>query len=553
MKLSLIVLSGLAMSMLLHHRSAALRHWVLATSLACATAVPLFESVVPAWTLPIGAPAAFEPYDAAWTAARGSSTSQSSSGTPASAAPQGGGALDATPRFDLRSSLTSIWLGGTVLSLGILLVGFLRLRWVAGRARRVTTGQWSELAADISRQLGVRRPVVLLQSDHTSLLVTWGVARPKIILPADAARWSEDRARVVLTHELAHVRRGDWIMQIWAEVLRAFYWFNPLLWIISRRLRLESEHACDDVVMSLGVGGSDYARHLVELARALNRRRQLWLPAPAMARSSSLERRVRAMLNSRANRTPLTGYARVTIAATLLVVTIAVAAAQSTFVSLTGSIFDEQGGGIPGATVVLVNEQRRMKYEVATNEAGGYEFVGLPAGDYRLEVKAIGFQTTTDAVRIGTQNVRRDMSLKVGTLQETINIIFDPAETADPDTRPRAVREVAMPPKRECVPAATGGRIVPPRKIRDVPPHYPAALRGTATEGVVQLEARIGVDGYVNDIRVVGDPHPELAQSAMAAVRDWRFTETLLNCTPVEVTMTITANFRRSPPPPPRP
>ena len=91
------------------------------------------------------------------------------------------------------------------------------------------------------------------------MLVTWGLARPKVILPATADEWSDARARVVMSHELAHIRRGDWIVQLSAELLRAFYWFNPLLWVACRRLRLESEHACDDEVMSRGVEGTDYA------------------------------------------------------------------------------------------------------------------------------------------------------------------------------------------------------------------------------------------------------------------------------------------------------
>ncbi len=103
--------------------------------------------------------------------------------------------------------------------------------------------------------------MTLLESTHPSLLVTWGLARPKVILPAAAAAWTDERARVVLSHELAHIRRGDWIVQLSAELLRAFYWFNPLLWIACRRLRLESEHACDDEVMSRGVEGTDYATH----------------------------------------------------------------------------------------------------------------------------------------------------------------------------------------------------------------------------------------------------------------------------------------------------
>ena len=82
-------------------------------------------------------------------------------------------------------------------------------------------------------------------------------------------------------------------------------------------------------------------------------------------------------------------------------------------------------------------------------------------------------------------------------------------------------------------------------------PVYPVALRGTGTGGTVVMEGRIGLDGYIGDIRIIGDAHPELAHSAIAAVRDWRFTQTLLNCQPVEVTMTITTNFNAVPPPPP--
>ena len=149
----------------------------------------------------------------------------------------------------------------------------LRLAWLAVHAHRVTHGRWHDLAEEISRGYGLRRPVTLLQSSHPSLLVTWGLARPKVILPSAADAWTDERARVVLSHELAHIRRGDWIVQLSAELLRAFYWFNPLLWVACRRLRLESEHACDDEVMSRGVEGTDYATHLIELARALNQRR----------------------------------------------------------------------------------------------------------------------------------------------------------------------------------------------------------------------------------------------------------------------------------------
>jgi hypothetical protein len=59
--------------------------------------------------------------------------------------------------------------------------------------------------------------------------------------------------RIVLCHELAHVGRADWLRLLAAELLRAAYWFNPLTWMIGKRLRDESERACDDEVMNQGL------------------------------------------------------------------------------------------------------------------------------------------------------------------------------------------------------------------------------------------------------------------------------------------------------------
>ena len=540
MKVTFVVAAALGILVLLRHRSAALRHWVLAATLGCAAVLPVLETALPVWTLPFAAPPTFETYTAKGSAVDAGAPATRRFTSPVIAVPDTS-ATEALMVWDLKSALATTWVVGIILGFGILVIGVLRLSWIAAHASRIDNGRWRNLADEIARTAGFRRPVVLLQSSHPSLLVTWGLVRPKVILPAHAAGWSDARARVVLTHELAHIRRGDWIVQFAAEVFRAIYWFNPLVWIACRRLRLESERACDDEVMSQGVKGTEYAHHLVELARALGHSRHRWLPAPAMARPSSLERRVRAMLNERINRTPMSGVARAAVVAGLLALTGAIAAAQSGFVSFSGSVFDEQHRGIPGVALVLTNEPRQAKYEVKTNESGRFEFVGLPAGEYRLEVRGNGFGALGDAITVAGQNLHRDLTLSMGTIQETIRVLVNDRQ---PPSSP-IVKEVPMPGRKECTPSQAGGRIVPPRKIRDVSPQYPAALRGTGTEGVVNLKGRIGLDGYIGDIQVVGDAQPDLAQAAIAAVREWLFTETLLNCQPVEVTVSIGVHFQK--------
>jgi beta-lactamase regulating signal transducer with metallopeptidase domain len=545
MKMSLIVCGALALSFLLRRRSAALRHWVLAAGIAGAAAVPLLTAVVPAWPLPFATPTAFTAYSDPFvdSATPRGARSPGTRATPPVDAPS---TTTAPVRFSVGTMLPAIWLAGTLVALGILLTGLLRLAWVAAHATHITHGRWFDLAQEISRGYGLRRPLVLLQSRHPSLLVTWGLATPKVILPIAADGWTEERARVVLSHELAHICRGDWVVQLFAEVLRACYWFNPLVWVACRRLRLESEHACDDEVMSRGVDGTAYATHLIELARSLNQQRHSFFPAPAMARPSSLERRVRAMLTNSLDRKSISARTRAAVVALLFGVTAVVAAAQSGFVSFSGTISDEGARGVPSVTVTLTNEPRQAKYEVKTNASGRYEFVGLPAGEYGLEVKGNGFRVTNDTVAISGQNLQRNYTLRIGTLAETVTV-----RDSGGETKPSTIRERLTPPKTECVASDAGGQIKPPKKLRDFAPIYPASLRGSGTAGVVILSGRIGLDGYITDINVLREVHPELASAAVFAVREWAYSETLLNCQPVEVGMTITVNFEGMPPSPP--
>ena len=87
-----------------------------------------------------------------------------------------------------------------------------------------------------------------------------------------------------------------------------------------------------------------------------------------------------------------------------------------------------------------------------------------------------------------------------------------------------------------------GGNIKPPRKIRDVPPTYPPIAQSARVQGIVIIEATIGVDGRVTDARVLRSI-PLLDAAAVEAVKQWGYTPTLLNGVPVPVIMTVTVNF----------
>jgi hypothetical protein len=396
----------------------------------------------------------------------------------------------------------------------------------------------------LSEHFGLRRDVRLLQSDEPALLVTWGLMTPKVLLPAGAPSWDADRIRVVLAHELAHVKRRDWIVQIGSEILRSACWFNPLVWFASSSLRLESERACDDAVVNLGVSGGDYAQHLLDLARQFGRSRHTAFPAVAIVpRPSSLERRVIAMLNVHLNRGPISRATRFATVALLLSVAVPIALfAQTRFSTVSGSIVDPSGAALPGVTVVAIDTGRGVRHEVLTNRAGRFEIVGLPEGPYVLEAGVPGFETSDQKLTLDGQDVNRDITLEVGTLQETI------AVTRGGDTPSFEGQRFGPPRPATCGPpntqAATGtvrvgGQIRQPRKLRHVSPIYPEG----SVPGSVRMEAVIGIDGLVQETKLTNDPPPALAQAAVDAVRQWEFDPTLLNCVAIPVRMTVTVDF----------
>jgi len=538
LKISVIVLAALAATTLLRRRSAAVRHFVLAVALACAAATPLVRFVAPAWQSASRLQVIDRPL------ALFDDSTSTPFGTAHATSRIGSGPVNLA---SVMRAIGVVWMTGVALALFVLVVGLMRLSWIASHARRIVDGPWADAAAEIARSYRLRRPPVVLHSDQPSVLGTWGVARAKVLLPADALEWPSDRIRIVLAHELAHVRRGDWIVQMGVELLCAAYWFNPLVWLASRRLRLESEQACDDAVLTLGVEGSAYASELVDLARAFTSDRQLFVPAAAIARPSSLERRVRAMLNVKLNRDPITRQASVAAAVVLAAVTVLVAgfgvSAQGQFASVAGNVVDQHGKPISGVRLVLSNAAAQTKNEVKSGASGHYEFVGVQAGTYELMFELPGMANLKrEGLNVTAgQAVEVNAVMRIGSVEETISV------TSTPDDRP-IVREYAGARANQkpdpCATSANGGCIRPPAKIKDVRPVYPPGSNG----GSVELVAKIDTDGRISYLDVIsnssgGPAGIALADAAAAAVRQWEFLPTHLDGQPIETNMKVHVSF----------
>ncbi len=385
-KVSAILLLALVGTLCLRGSSASAKRWVLAVGVVAAVAAPALDvlPIPPVVRMAPAGPFVFDAlrldsYDLFTEPAAGAGVAElaAASQRPAAAAVAGGDVVG-------RMAVT-IWLLGAVASVGVLLVGLARLRWLRASSSRVTDGRWHRLCADLARSCGLRRGADLVFGPLPGLMATWGWRRPVVMLPASASEWSAERMRIVLLHELAHARRGDWLLQLAAETLRCVWWFNPFAWMVRARLRRESEHAADDLVLAQGVSAASCATHLVELAKEVRRHRRTWLPAPAMARPSHLERRLSAMLNPRRNRRPMTRRACCCSLGVLVLVSVAIAGLQSGPAAAQDTMFrvDYVKTRPVGATVV-------------EREEGTHTFA--PTGHRRMDRVVDGERTTTEIV-----------------------------------------------------------------------------------------------------------------------------------------------------------
>ena len=185
-----------------------------------------------------------------------------------------------------------VWAIGAAVLLGRLLIGRFMRRRLGRAARPVTDPERLSMFDQIVAELGIRRRVRLLESHRVSVPITWGCWQAVVAVPATSETWSEGRWRVVLLHELTHVRRGDCLSQLVSQLACVVHWFNPLAWFGAKSLRLEGERACDEGVIRAGTRASDYAEHLLEIAQACQPRDWTASATVGMARLTQLEGRL---------------------------------------------------------------------------------------------------------------------------------------------------------------------------------------------------------------------------------------------------------------------
>jgi beta-lactamase regulating signal transducer with metallopeptidase domain len=347
---TLILAIGRLLLIAIPHASAAVKHLIAMSFLIVAGLVPIFSVMMPAWEIAVASRAAQpEVVEAAPAPARvgvldiepaAESDGTTTLGTALSIARFTGVVpeepLSAVERMANVGRAT--WQGGIVLFVALvamamlaqILIGIGGVWYVARHSEPVTAPESLAQLEKACAELGLTRSVRLLVSRHVAVPVIWGVTRPVLLLPTEAAAWSGERLRVVLLHELAHLKRFDGASLIATRAALALWWYHPLAWSLERAGRRECERACDDLVLGRGTRPADYADHLLAIAQSTPTFDPFRAVTLAMSRKSQLEGRLVSILRPHTTRGMLTARSILLGSAAAVIIAIPVSSVRLT-------------------------------------------------------------------------------------------------------------------------------------------------------------------------------------------------------------------------------
>jgi beta-lactamase regulating signal transducer with metallopeptidase domain len=296
--------------------SAAARHQALALLAASVLLLPLVSLLVPQWCL-------------GWFSMATTASMATGAGEPTATAGE---------TSWLPVTLAAVWLAGSAVLLILLVAGRLRGLAAVRAARPLQEERLGSLIDAISDKVGLGQKVDVKISDQVKVPVVFGWWSPRLILPESLIGAAPVSLEAILMHELAHIKRHDVLTQSLAQLMCCLHWPNPLAWVVERRLMIERERACDDIVLLSGGRASDYARLLMDTAGALkSTRNPVWAMA-AMAEGTDFKDRVLSILDPNALRTKPPVVSALVSTGLILFVAGLVAAAQPFAVRDVGEI-----------------------------------------------------------------------------------------------------------------------------------------------------------------------------------------------------------------------
>ncbi len=558
----------------LRGKSAAVRHLVWCIAFAGVLAMPVLTSVFPGLAMPSLSSPEFAFFTTAYL----------------DRMPQQTGAILLSPPTsvigrlpDWHILLMLIWGAGVAVSFTQMLIGGLSIQ----RLRRRSHVFHCPSSLELASLMQVDRKVELRETEAGTMPMTYGVFKPTIFLPTEAHAWTEARRRMVVLHELAHVRRGDGATHLMARIALSFYWWNPLAWPAWREFLKERERAADDLVLNAGADRPEYASHLLEIARSLQSAPDCGWPAMTMASRSQLEGRLCAILDpSRDRQTPPRATVLIAAFAALAVIgpiaalkaqTTVPAFAKQTETAISALGFVQAGDQArqqgkldqakalytkalttePGEPIALIH-RGTVELETKDFPAALDDFEQAQKTDSRYASEALMWQAITqerdnkpDAAEQLYQHAlgAADMhSISAATTMDLYGQLLQQQGKYDQANlmhqQAAAIRDAQPQPHSTYTAHRIGKDVHSPVLKSKVEPEYSPEARAAKYDGTVLLNTEIGADGRVRDIQVIRPLGLGLDEKAVEAVTKWRFEPGTISGQPVAVRATIEVKFK---------
>jgi len=386
--------------------------------------------------------------------------------------------------------------------------------------------------------------IQILKSDKISIPLTMGMMPQNIYVPALWDQWSERCKRMIIQHELAHIKRKDGIAQLLQILAQAIYFFHPLVWQLSKRMNECREMACDEASIENNSGLSvEYSRALVEIAENMVQTRLGVSSASALIRQKNeLLNRVQYLI--REVKMHNTSKLKIgLILAGLLIFIVPLSWTKSTPAEPANSgtkssteetgelrgyaLNEETDQGMSGVTITLKGTDK----QTTSDEAGKFRIDQIKTGIYILEANHIGFKNVVFS------------DVKIKKEEPTwIKIKLSPVvvQTSDVSAPPSAAEDEEITFVEYDTPPMPVGGFAEIQKYLD----YPEAARKAGTEGKVVLYVHISETGEVLKTKVQESVNPECDKAAIKAIQSVKWNPAKQGDDPVAVWVAVPISFK---------
>ena len=384
------------------------------------------------------------------------------------------------------------WLVGLIVSLIRLSVGLRLAMRMKSLAVSPASVKLLQMFASLKERLGVLRPVGLMNSALVQVPTVVGWLRPVVLLPISCfTGLTEIQIEAILCHELAHIRRHDYLVSVLQSVVEAVLFYHPGVWWVSQQVRRERECCCDDLAVNVGGNALAYAKAL----STLEARRGSYPEVVLGSNGGVLAMRIRRLLKGE----EVSAGPQMAAVVVLILLTVAAGAIAST----------ARAEGRPFSHAAL--QPAMVNSEPPAAAAPELP----PVGSFAVAKVAAGTRSARLAV-LATKDPAPDAQ-----------------QAADP------AQQTNQPTKQ---PTRVAGGVLAGQVLSKVAPVYPADAKAACVQGTVALRATIAKTGAVENLQVISGPR-ELYPSALDAVRQWIYKPYRLNGEPTEVETTISVNY----------